>query len=133
MSSIRSSSFLLLTSSFLLLSSFFLLPSPISAQAQEWQNLEGGDVATIKSAETLFSNLLSITIQLIGFATFLMIIIGGFKYLTSGGDPKATETAQATITKGIAGLVLAVASWFILQFIADFTGANILDFSIGID
>jgi hypothetical protein len=124
--------FLLLTSFFLLLSSFFLLPSPISAQAAEWEHQDNG-VATIKSAETLFSNILSIAIQLIGFTTFLMIIIGGFKYLTSGGDPKATEAAQATITKGIAGLVLAVASWFILQFIADFTGANILNFSIGID
>lgn len=118
---------------FLFLISFFLLPYPISAQVQEWENQESG-VATIKSAETLFTNLLSLAIQLIGITTFIIIVVGGIKYLLSGGDPKATEAAQATITKGVIGLVLAVTSWFILQAIAGFTGVeSILEFQIGLN
>ncbi len=127
-----------LVSLFSLLTSFFILPTPISA-ATTWNDLETApgdtmaDVATIKSLEGLFSNVVGIAISLVGLVTFAMIITGGIKYLTSGGDPKNTEAAQATITQGIIGLVLAVASYFILQAISGFTGIpDLLNFSVGL-
>ena len=101
----------------------------------EWDYLDGPDydVATLKSAESLFGNILTVVIGLIGFVTFVMILIGGFRYLTSAGDAKKTEAAQVTLTQGIMGLVLAVAVYFIIQFIGNFSGAtNILNFSIGL-
>ena len=102
---------------------------------EEWNDLQSADndVATIKSLEGLFSNLLSVTLSLIGIATFLMILVGGFKYLTSGGDPKATEAAKATITSGIIGLVLAIFAFFILLAIQSFTGVDLLNFSVGLE
>ena len=119
--------------SFLLLTSYFLLPTPILA-TDSWDYLENNDVATIKSFETLFTNVIGIAITLIGLTTFAMIITGGIKYLTSGGDPKATETAQATITQGVIGLVLAVASYFILLGISNFTGVGgLLNFTVGLE
>ena len=51
-----------------------------------------------------------------------MLIVGGFKYLISGGDPKQTKSATATITMAVVGLIAAIAAWFILRFIAHFTG-----------
>ena len=60
----------------------------------------------------------------------MMIIIGGFKYMTSGGDPKQTQAASQTITYAIIGLIAALGSWFILKFIGAFTGADLFNFSI---
>ena len=80
------------------------------------------DPAQISDLIQIMYNLLNLAIRLAGIATFIMIILGGFKWLTSGGDPKAVESARNTITYAILGLVLIIIAWFILKFIADFTG-----------
>jgi hypothetical protein len=99
--------------------------------AQDWLYLEDSDVATIKSAESLFSNIVSVVLSAVGIVTFVMILVGGFKYLTSGGDAKATESAKNTITYGIIGLALTIGAWFILLAIQGFTGVNVTQFQIG--
>ena len=65
-----------------------------------------------------------------GIVLFLMLLSGGFKYLTSGGDPKATEGAQKTLTYAIGGLVMLAGSYIILRIISDFTGADVTNFII---
>jgi len=59
-----------------------------------------------------------------------MLIVGGFKYMTAGGDPKATEMSKKTLTLAIGGLVVVVLSFLILRFIQEFTGANITNFTV---
>jgi hypothetical protein len=111
---------------------FYLVSSslPIRAWTGDY-NSDGDPVATLQSLEGLFSNILSMALSAIGLATFVMILVGGFKYLTAGGDQKATEAAKGTITSGIIGLVLAISAWFILLAISKFTGSpEILKFSI---
>lgn len=60
-----------------------------------------------------------------GIAFFLMMLVGGFKFLTSGGDPKAAGAARTTLTFAILGIILVVASWLILKIIADATGVDV--------
>lgn len=93
---------------------------------------EGGEkVATIKGLEAIFSNILSIALTLAGIVLFIMLLVGGFRYLTSGGDPKAKEAAQGTLTQAIAGLVILLLAFVILRFIAFITGVEgILNFTI---
>ena len=88
-------------------------------------------VHEIKDLVSIVENIISIAIRLAGVAAFIMLIIGGFKYLTSGGDPKAAESARKTITYAILGLVLIIAAWFILKFLSEFTGVDLTEFKIG--
>ena len=81
-----------------------------------------GEVATIQGIRCMLANVLSIAITGIGFAGFIMLIVGGFRYLTSGGNSKGTETAKNTITFAVIGLVVALSSFIILNLIAEFTG-----------
>jgi len=67
---------------------------------------------------------------LAGIAAFIMLIVGGFQFLTAGGDPKKTQAASSTLTYAIFGLVAVIAAWFILLFIEKFTGVRITDFDI---
>ena len=97
--------------------------------AQEWQTFDpnplpnsGPGAATFKSLEAVFANILSVAFALAGFAAFAMLIFGGFRYLTSSGDPKATAQARGTLTWAIAGLLFLIGAWFILRLIAEFTG-----------
>ncbi len=87
-------------------------------------------VPTIKCLEAVFANILSASIALAGLALFVMLVIGSFKYLTSGGDPKQTETAQKTITYAVLGIVLIISSYVILRLIGNFTGLDLLKFEI---
>ncbi len=87
-------------------------------------------VATIQGIECLFQNVLAVIITLIGVAVLVMLIIGSFKLLTSGGDPKAVDAGKQTVTFAIIGLVVAVSAWLILSLVARFTGVDqILRFS----
>lgn len=86
--------------------------------------------AKISDLETIFGNVVTSLLALGGIVLFLMLLSGGFKYLTSGGDPKATETAQKTLTYAIGGMVLLAGSYLILRIISDFTGADVTNFVI---
>jgi len=86
--------------------------------------------AQLSQLNDVFKNLVSALLALGGIVLFLMLLSGGFKYLTSGGDPKATEGAKNTLTYAISGMVLLVGSYLILRIISDFTGADVTNFSI---
>lgn len=89
-----------------------------------------GDVVTLKGFEVIFSKILTLATTATGLVCFLMLIVGGFKYLTSGGDPKQTASAKGTLTWAVGGLVVIIAVWFILQFIEYFTGIEVTFFEI---
>ncbi|MDD4937919.1 MAG: pilin [Candidatus Shapirobacteria bacterium] len=111
------------------------IPKSVLAQTDWNGNCVGtgefSDVATIKGFECLFANILQIITTIAGLAFFAMFIIGGFKYLTSGGDPKKTEAASSTLTMSIIGLVGVIISWLILLFIKNFTGVDVTQFKVG--
>lgn len=90
----------------------------------------GMNIATLKCLECVFQAILQITIRAAGIVAFILLVIGGFKYLTAGGDPKATQSAQGTITYAIAGIFLMILAWFILRFIALFTNVPVNVFVI---
>lgn len=88
------------------------------------------DPVTLCALETLFSNFVQISAYLVGLAAFVAFLMGAFKYMASGGDPKGTQQAQQTITMAILGIVLLVAAWLILKFVKEFTGVNVTVFEI---
>ncbi|MBL7150715.1 hypothetical protein ISS86_02185 [Candidatus Microgenomates bacterium] len=91
------------------------------------------DVVTIKGFEIIFSKILSLATTAAGLVCFLMLIVGGFKYLTAGNDPKQVSSAQGTLTWAIGGLAIIIGAWLILQFIEYFTGVRITIFEIPSD
>ncbi len=58
-----------------------------------------------------------------GLLLFIYLIIGGFSYLTSGGDPKAMEQAKGKITNAIVGFIIIFVAYWLVQ---------ILEFMFGI-
>lgn len=91
----------------------------------------GAAPAQLSQLETVFGSVVTSLLALGGIVLFLMLLSGGFKYLTSGGDPKATEGAQKTLTYAIGGLAMLAGSYIILNIISSFTGAAvILEFKI---
>jgi hypothetical protein len=84
----------------------------------------GGDIATLACIPSLFKQLLNYALFFAGFTALVFIIIGGIRYITSGGDPKQAGAAKQIITYAIIGLVLILLSIGIVNFIAYITGAE---------
>lgn len=53
----------------------------------------------------------------IGIIAVIMIIIGGIRYVTSGGDPTSTKGAKDTIIYALVGLVIAALAQVIVRFV----------------
>ncbi|MCS7092755.1 MAG: pilin [Patescibacteria group bacterium] len=95
-------------------------------------NATPAPAAQLCQLEYIFANILSYVLGFAGIVLFIYLLIGGFKYITSGGDPQQAGAAKNTITYAIGGLVVIVFSFFIINLIATFTGAgaNITNFRI---
>lgn len=57
-----------------------------------------------------------------GIGLFLFIIIAGFKYMASGDDPKAKDSAKGQITSAVVGFVLIFGAYWIVQIVAAIFG-----------
>jgi len=103
---------------------------PYIHAAEDWNSTLDNDVATIGSLVPLFKNIVSAVLAFSGVVLFVMLLVGGFSFLFSGGDPKQVQKAQGTITNAIIGLVVIVGSYLILKIIEVFTGVTVTKFSI---
>lgn len=75
--------------------------------------VEGGNV----SLESTVKNVLSVVFSIVGIIAVIMIIIGGVNYMTSQGDTQKVQKAKNTIMYGIIGMVIALLSFAIVQFV----------------
>ena len=83
------------------------------------------DPAKLSSIVGILENIISLLAPAAGIAFFIMMLVGGFQFLTSGGDPKAAGAARGTLTYAVIGIVLVIVSWLILVLIRDITGASV--------
>lgn len=86
--------------------------------------------AGLDQFEQVFSNVISVVVGL-GFVALLTLLIwAGIKYLISGGEPKAIQSAHQTITWALLGVVFMAVAWIVLQLIKVFTGIDVTIFNI---
>lgn len=88
------------------------------------------EVSTLEGFEVIFGNIVTLVLGFAGLALLIMLIAGGFRYITSAGDPKAAQAAGKTITSAILGLVLVALAYLILVFISNFTGIDVTTFRV---
>ncbi|MCL4365670.1 pilin [Patescibacteria group bacterium] len=90
----------------------------------------GPPPAGLDQLENIIGNVISVIVGLGFIAMFVFLIMAGIKYLTSGGEPKAIQSAHYTLTWALLGLFLMAIAWLALQLIANFTGINVTVFNI---
>lgn len=62
-----------------------------------------------------------------GLAFFFMLILGGVKWIISGGDKANTEAARNQVTAAIIGLVIIFSAYIIINFIGGIFGVDVLN------
>lgn len=85
------------------------------------------DVCTQRASEQLsskidsgkdgiFLRIVNLIIYLTASLSILMVVIGAFKYVISGGEGSQTKSAKDTILYALVGLFVAISSFAIVRF-----------------
>lgn len=65
----------------------------------------------------IFKQVTNTILYVVGIIAVVMLIIGGIKYLLSGGDSKKVTDAKNTVLYAIIGLVVCFLSFAIVNFV----------------
>lgn len=88
-----------------------------------WEECTASGVPDINCIVPFVVRITGIAVGLIGTVSLFLIIAAGIKFVTSGGG-KAVEEAKNMITYAVIGLIIVLASFFIVDLIAGLTGVT---------
>lgn len=77
--------------------------------------------------DPIISTIIQTALSLIGVIFLLLVIYGGYNWMTAAGDNSKVETAKNTITRAVIGLVVVLAAYAISYFVIQSLGANTLN------
>lgn len=86
----------------------------------------GADQTTELFGQTgIFRTITNVLLFILGAISVIMIIIGGLRYVVSGGNATAVTAAKNTILYAIVGVIVALLAYAIVNFVLNsFTGGT---------
>src|SRR3989338_11630616 len=92
------------------------------------QGLTSPDVAgtglSTQSLENTIINIINAALALAGIIALVILIYGGYVWMTSGGIPQRIALAKRILLSAVIGLVIILLSWAIIQFIVNAVNGN---------
>lgn len=83
--------------------------------------------SNVNNAPTiLVSRLLLFAISGAGFVFLAQVIMAGYKYLTSLGEPASIQSATKQLLHSLTGLLIVITTFFIIQILETVFGLDIL-------
>ena len=110
----------------LAVTSLFLLPALVGAQTADpatgnyglgdagFQKLGIGQTRDIKDT---IAQIINIILGFLGVIAVVIVLAGGFKWMTAGGNEDKVGEARKMIIQGVIGLVIIFAAWGIASFV----------------
>ncbi|HEU0266255.1 MAG TPA: hypothetical protein VFQ70_01370 [Candidatus Saccharimonadaceae bacterium] len=65
----------------------------------------------------IFTTITNVLLYLVGAISVIMIIIGGIRYVISGGDSSNVSAAKNTILYAVVGIIVALLGYAIVNFV----------------
>jgi hypothetical protein len=92
----------------------------------------GAGVKAVQGFEVgqIISWAITVILVVAGLIFFFMLVVGGLRWILSGGDKAATESARGQITAALIGLVIVFSAWAIATLISNIFGISILELAI---
>lgn len=80
----------------------------------------------VRAFAVLFSNIIGVFVVVAGLIFLTQFLLGGFRWLTAGGDKGKLETAQQSLLHAVIGLIIVLAAYAIVTLIGSILGIDIL-------
>lgn len=97
---------------------------PVSVNAFDQGMQDGADAAQgqdqqsdLFGSDGVFRTITNVLLFIIGAISVIMLIIGGIRYVVSGGDSAAVTAAKNTILYAIVGIVVAILAYALVNFV----------------
>jgi|LSQX01.3.fsa_nt_gb hypothetical protein len=107
------------------------LQQPVNAQAGELSIGTGANAARgndqperLDGDEGMFKRITDVLLFIIGAISVIMLIVGGIRYVVSGGDQGAVTSAKNTILYAIVGIIVAILAYAVVNFFVGQFAAN---------
>lgn len=101
--------------------------APVHAQALTNDEFFGGNLtgnefassAGLSSGDlpTTIASIIRVILGFLGIVAVVIILIGGFKWMTAGGNDDKVKSARKVMVSGIIGLVIVLSAFAIAQFV----------------
>ena len=82
-----------------------------------------GMPAILLGTDGAFTRITNTVLYAVGLIAVIMLVLGGFKYIISGGVSKKVDSAKNTILYAIIGLIIAVFAYAIVNFVIGAIGS----------
>jgi len=83
-----------------------------------------GMPSELVGANGVFTKITNTVLYAVGIISVIMLILGGIRYVVSGGDSKKVTDAKNTIMYAIIGLIIAILSFAIVNFVISAVGGT---------
>jgi len=97
------------------------IQSSLRGSAQDLSVNSTKDCKTTSGSEGHFQKILADVINIfsliVGVVVVIMIIFGGFKYVTSAGNQESIKTAKQTLIYALIGLIIVALAQIIVKFV----------------
>ncbi|MCK5511035.1 IPT/TIG domain-containing protein [Candidatus Parcubacteria bacterium] len=88
----------------------------------DYANNLGLQEASETDIKTLIINIIRYVLTFLGIIAVVMVMYGGFIWMTSNGQPDRIQKAKKTLIGAAIGLVIVISAFAIVTFIANITG-----------
>ena len=105
---------------------------PLGINVIEDGDATGGQIALGTSDLRVTAvKVINIALSMLGIIAVVVVLIGGFKWMTAGGDDTKTGDARKWIFSGIIGLAIILSAWAIAKFALNSLGSatDVKDFT----
>jgi hypothetical protein len=111
---------------FLVIFLFLILPNASPAQGQDRFGLGDAQATGLTTGDLRVSilNVIRVLLGFLGIIAVILIIYGGFIYMTAAGDPSKIEKAKKIITNAVVGAVIIMSSFIIVSFVINALQGN---------
>ena len=86
--------------------------------------VSGGETLCTVTVGGLVQSALNAVLFVAFIAALIFLIIGGIKWIMSGGDKEGTTKAKETVTSALIGLAVVLGSWILINVVLNFFGVQ---------
>lgn len=76
-----------------------------------------GQQSDLFGSNGVFKTITNVLLFVIGAISVIMLIIGGIRYVVSGGDSGAVTSAKNTILYAVIGIIVAILAYALVNFV----------------
>lgn len=104
-----------------------LLATPVLAEttANFGQGYAGNTGLGNEDPRDIIVNILNLAMTFLAIIAVIIILIGGFKWMTAAGSEDKVSEAKRIVVGGVIGLVIILAAWAIASFVLNTVGDTI--------